>query len=385
MSIPVTVQAFRARAARLYQRMSAGWATCAEPPEAPLLDLPLHPPNERTALADPAGTVTWVASWRTVPGVVWRTRNWASLGTQQVPERVVLAAPQDVADAADRTAHWRMLTARTATLVEAWGEATRPVLRRHARSLVDLDDLDFARLRAVVQWLVAHPHSGMYLRQLPVEGVSTKWAESHRALLHAAVTTLTGRPDLGLREAPALVRLRFLDPALAPGGLLDLAAAPADLAGLDIRPRRVLVVENLQTLLALEPEDGTIAVHGAGYAVDRVAEVGWLRDIDRVDYWGDLDRDGFAILNRLRAHCPQARSVLMDAATLLEHRHLWVPDPTSGTVRMERLVDAERAVVALLHDHGGVRLEQERLAWPWCLRQLRGEGRRLAGAAGWPR
>lgn len=371
MTAPVTVDALRARAVRLYNRTSATWATSATPPEAPLLDLPLHPPNERTALADPAGAVAWAASWRTSPGVVWHTRHWASLGTQHVPERVVLERPQDIAEAAGLGAHWEMLSARTAALVEAWGDAARPVLRRHARSLMDLDDADLARLRSVVQWLAANPQSGLYLRQLPVEGVSTKWAESHRGLLHAAVTALTGRPDLGLRDAPTLIRVRFLDRALAPGGLLDVAAPACQLGGLRVRPRRVLVVENLQTLLALEPEDGAIAVHGAGYAVDRAAEVAWLRDADRIDYWGDLDRDGFAILNRLRAHCPQARSVLMDSTTLLEHRHLWVADPTSGTARLERLAAEERAVVALLRAHGDVRLEQERLAWPWCVRHLR--------------
>ncbi|MCL7660007.1 DUF2220 domain-containing protein, partial [Klebsiella pneumoniae] len=47
----------------------------------------------------------------------------------------------------------------------------------------------------------------------------------------------------------------------------------------------------------------------------------------RVIYWGDLDSHGFAILNRLRSHLPEVESVLMDEATLLAHRDLWVPEP----------------------------------------------------------
>lgn len=367
---PVHITAVRDRATRLYDRMYATWATSSAPPDGPLLDLPLHAPNERAVLADPARTAAWAASWRETDGVVWEQRRWASAGSQHVPVRVTLSRPAQVARLAGRAEHWTRLSARTSELAASWGDAARPVLRRHARTLADLDEIDLARLRAVVEWLSVHPDSGAYLRQLPVEGTSTKWAESHRGLLVAAVTAITGRPDLGLREAPGLVRARFLDPALAPAGMRDVSAAPAELGRLSLQPTRVLVVENLQTLLALEDEQGAVALHGAGYAVDRLAQIDWVRDA-RIDYWGDLDRDGFAILDRLRAHCPHVRSILMDAETLLSHRHLWIPDPTTGSAQPTRLTDEERSVVTLLRDHGDVRLEQERLAWPWCVERLR--------------
>ena len=367
--VPVTVAEARHRAAALYERRAATWATASAVDDGPLLDLPLHPPSERDALADQAGAVDWVGWWRGVPGVVWGTRQWASLGRQDVPERLTLHRPADVARFAGTSAHWTRLSTRCAEMVDRWGDEVRPVLRRHARTIHQVDEIDLHRLHAVVTWLVEHPDSGLYLRQIPVEGVSTKWAEAHRSLLVGLVTAMTGRPGLGLLDPPSLVRLRFLDTALAPGGLRDLAAPARELAGLAVAGARVLVVENLQTLLALPDASGVIAVHGSGYAVDRLGEIGWIRDRP-VDYWGDLDRDGFAILDRLRAHCPDVRSLLMDAETLLDHRHLWTPDPTDGQAVLGRLTGEERAVVALLADHGGVRLEQERLRWDWCLERL---------------
>lgn len=368
---PVVVAAARARALALYERRCAQWAT--EPAQRPVLDLPLHPPTQGAALGDPAEVVAWVRSWRGEPGVTWTRRRWANAGDQDVPQRLLLDGPGDVAVFAGRATHWHRLRSRADELAGRWGEEVQPAVRRHARAVVEHDDADHARLVAVVDWLAEHPGSGLYLRQVPVAGVDTKWLGSRRSLVTSLVTALTAADGLGLRQPPGLLRVRFLDPALAPGGLRDLAAPPDELDRLTVEPRRILVVENLESLLALPEATGTIAVHGSGYAVDRLGAVGWIRR-SPITYWGDLDADGFAILDRLRAHCPDVTSVLMDEATLLDHRDLWVPDPNhdpaSPPPTPPRLTAQERSTLARLHDLGGVRLEQERLSWPACLSAL---------------
>lgn len=86
-----------------------------------------------------------------------------------------------------------------------------------------------------------------------------------------------------------------------------------------------------------------------------------------------LRENGFAILDRLRAHCPQAESVLMDEETLLACRDRWVPDPNHAArtaTPLARLTATEQVTDQRLRDLGGVRLEQERLAWPVCLAAL---------------
>lgn len=370
-SAPVPLAAAQQRAAARYEKSAATWATgpAAELPR-PVLELPLHPLAEREALADPAAAVLWVSQWRDVDGVVWGRRQWPSVGAQDVPERLVLDTPADVARFCGRQGHWHTLAGRAQAMVARWGDVVRPVLRRHARALVELADDDVARLTAVVDWLVAHPRSGLYLRQLPVEGVSTKWVESRRALVTGLVLAVTGEPGLGLADPAPLVRVCVLDPDLAPAGPRDVTAPVDQLDGWDLRPRCVVVVENLQTFLALPALPGVVAVHGAGYAVDLLGGIDWVRAA-RIVYWGDLDRDGFAILDRLRAHCPDVTSVLMDETTLLDHRHLWTADPTPDTgATLTRLADHEQRTLDLTRAHGGVRLEQERLAWPGCVAAL---------------
>ena len=83
-------------------------------------------------------------------------------------------------------------------------------------------------------------------------------------------------------------------------------------------------------------------------------------------YWGDIDTHGFAILNRLRHHLPHARSMLMDRATLLDHRDHWTTESSPTAATLDRLDQAESALYAdLVSDAYGrsVRLEQERISF----------------------
>lgn len=76
---------------------------------------------------------------------------------------------------------------------------------------------------------------------------------------------------------------------------------------------------------------------------------------------------GLAILGRVRGHLPQVRSLLMDEATLLAHRSLWVAEPQPHRADATDHLDA--AEQALYRDLRGdrwgvrVRLEQERIGW----------------------
>jgi hypothetical protein len=83
---------------------------------------------------------------------------------------------------------------------------------------------------------------------------------------------------------------------------------------------------------------------GGGYAVNRLAPLTWLADRDLL-YWGDIDTHGFAIVNRLRAAFPAARSVLMDRATLMRHRSQWIRETTITGAGLPLLTADEQQVV----------------------------------------
>lgn len=370
MTALITPADLRARAKKLYDRDGRAWAAFGIADLT--LEVPLHPPTEREALASLDHVRAWVESWRAVDDdadveLTWTVRSWSRVGSQEVPLRAVVRGPEAVARVAGEALAWRLLTERLSRLRRLIGSDHAAVLRSHARTIGDLEPRDFTRLVDVLVWLGANPASGRLVRELPIRGIDTKWIEARRGLVEALHRAGTGATDLGLREPAPLVRIRVLDPSLAFRGLTDVSAPIADLAGRSIRPDRVFVFENLATVLAMPDVPGAVAVHGGGHRVDLVARLPWAQT---VTYWGDLDSHGFAILNRLRARGVQATSALMDSETLLDHRDLWGHDPDPNTGVLGLLADEETAALQLLSAQGNTRLEQERIPWDYALARL---------------
>lgn len=354
---------------------------------------PLKAPSEADAARDTAAVAAWVAQWRRdekrLPDGVrvdWAVRHWRSLGTQRLPVRVEgddfagLAAVAGHRRDWDRGTHAvavlrRLLTKDAAASPYEGAAPLDAALRRHGRVLIELDTADLSRLVDVVDWVITHPDSRLFDRELPVEGVDTKWLERHRALVSDLVAAVGGPPDLGLRSPARPFAVRILDDALAPGVPRDFAATVDELDRLDLRPSTVWMVENLTTVHAFPMLEDAVAIHGGGYRAVELADVGWIRAA-RVVYWGDLDTHGFAILSRVRQHLPHVESVLMETATLEAHAHLVGLEPRPVRGEITHLSFTERQALAALRD-GDRRLEQERIPWSYAIDGIVSAGGRL--------
>lgn len=365
-----------AQALKKYNRHVGSWSV-GDDASLPF-GIPLHPPTEAQALASVSAAVDWAKSWEGAADVLWTERRWASLGQQRIPDRVQLDTPGAVAAFAGKTTHWQRASSRAKALLDSvplpHTDRFASAVGRSAVELAALAPEDFSRLFRVLEWLRVHPASGLYIRQLPIGGVDTKWVQKYRPLVTRLHEAATGGSGLGLADKPDLVRVRFLDPALAPGGLADLAAPVTELAAMDLSPEVVYVFENLESVLAMPPLPGAVVVHGSGYAVDRLARIPWIRD-HGVVYWGDLDSHGFGILNRLRAQNIAVVTVLMDVATLEAFKDLWGHEPKPAVGFMQHLLPEELAVVEQLAVRGNVRLEQERIDWMTAMAVLISTGR----------
>lgn len=262
--------------------------------------------------------------------------------------------------------------------------ALRPWLQKHPLRALE-HARDWPQLLALIAWLQARPRPGCYLRQIDLPGIDSKFVEARRGLL-GELLDLTLAPDAidptatgvagfnrryGFLDKPERIRCRFLDPACAPLPALahaDLSLDSAAFAALAPAVERVFICENEINFLAFPPVDRGLLIFGAGYGLATLARIPWLRPLP-VHYWGDLDTHGFAILNELRSHLPQVRSLLMDEDTLLGHRALWGQESSPTRRPLPQLTAAEQAVYeALASNHHGpaIRLEQERLPYS-CL------------------
>lgn len=179
-----------------------------------------------------------------------------------------------------------------------------------------LSDADTAVLFAAVAWLPAHPDlSAWTARQLPIPGMHSKWLETHGGLLQ----TVTGR-DVRAEVRPrlAVVHLTYVDPEyIASGKRRHDAWTTGDTHDLAYPPRVVLIVENRDCRLWFPPVENTVVVEGNGKAAaSLLAEIAWIRAAEHVIYWGDIDADGYAILDRLRAAMAMPTSDGLPAKTI---------------------------------------------------------------------
>lgn len=344
-------------------------------------------PTDKDIAEDASAVRAWAAAWqsRTGPGeVLFEERQFARFGRHRLPSRLSFESAAAVADAVGQSRRWALASERYQRLSSLWPAlAQSSTLAARFDVLADYSAEDFERLVGLLAWLNANPASGLYLRQLPVEGLDTKWLEKRTGLVAGLLRAIRGTGDeggdfhalVGLKKPAHRVRIRLLCPTLRSlvGGLGDIEAPVGELAGLPISPAAVVIVENLETGLALPDVANAVLVMKLGNAVSALGALPWLQSADVV-YWGDIDSHGFAILERARKAVPQIRSVLMDEATLLAHRPLWVQESAlCANVAYEELTPGEKSVYEHLRAGtwgGRVRLEQERLEWGAALATL---------------
>ncbi len=353
------------------------------------LGVPLGEPTERTVGEDAAIIREWIDAWRQWNSggeVQWLDRQWPRLGTQRLPSRLVLSGAADVARVVGEARRFERATERHARLERKWSSlSASPLVLRNFDVLADYAEADFVRLLALLTWLDQNRDSLRYLRQLPIEGMDTKWCDSpRRAVITDLLLAIRGLPQpmefhelCGLRRPPQRLRMRLLCPSLrrALGGVGDLEAPIDQVTALSIQPDCALIVENLETGVALPDLPGCAAFMKLGNSVGVLSQVPWLRNA-RAVYWGDIDTHGFAILSHARAALPALCSVLMDERTLLRNRALWGRETTPYPgAEVPHLTADERAVFENLRGNvwgQGIRLEQERIPWPQALEAVRG-------------
>ncbi|MGW4215118.1 Wadjet anti-phage system protein JetD domain-containing protein [Lentzea sp. NPDC004789] len=258
------------------------------------------------------------------------------------------------------------------------------------RAVYRLQPVDVEVLLSAVTWLRQHPDAGTWtLRQLPVPGMHTKWLDTHGTLLR----DVAGR-DVREEVRPRLtvVHLTYVDPEhIASGRRRHDAWTTGDVHDIAYQPRVVLVVENRDSRLWFPAVRNTIVVEGGGKAAAALlANIPWIRAADHVVYWGDIDADGYTILDQFRAALAEpapdgaparpVASILMDATDLHQYAQHGVNHDKSGrpikpsATTLPRLTEAETTAYNIIATAGTTpfrRIEQEAIPLAHAATRLR--------------
>lgn len=331
--------------------------------------------------------------------IEWQEVRHRVQGTQRLPRSIWIDSLDDVLMLLGKRSEWE----RFAAMVETTRQerpALMPWLQKYPLRALELSDL-WPRLLAVVAWLVEHPRPGIYLRQVDLPGVHSKFIEAQRGVLsdlldlalpsEAVDIAKTGSGQFAARYGflgkPVRIRFRLLDSGtrLIPGTVCpDVTLDAENFAALTLDVKRVFITENETNFLAFPPVRDALVIFGAGYGWDALARSQWLKRCD-VHYWGDIDTHGFGILDQLRGCFDHVESLLMDKGTLHAHAGMWGVEEKPLRTDLHRLTTEERELYDDLRFdriRAGLRLEQEHIGFRWVSERL--EALRDACSRQWP-
>lgn len=333
----------------------------------------------------------WITEVRSVPysRIEMREVNHRVFGKNDIPVQAWIETLDDAVSLINRQKQKN----RFATLIDLVGERHPELLPwLGKRSLLALELFDeFPKLLSIVDWMMKNPRPGIYLRQVGIPSIDTKFIETNQSVLaelfelalpddsidHSVKSSQFNR-RFGFKEKPIRIRFRVLDRALnlvtGSGELQDVTLDVPSFAAIDASSiDTVFIVENEINFLAFPELSRSMVIFGSGYGLDMLEEIDWLLHC-RVFYWGDIDTHGFSILNQARVHVPHIQSLLMDEATVLNHLSARdVEKAPHHANDFRNLTDTERNLYYSLKANKfseNFRLEQERIGWDFAVEAI---------------
>ena len=358
----------------------------------PLRLLIKHPTSAE--MADQFAAVrSWIATLRALPHcrVEMRAFKHRLFGTNTIPSAIWIDTLEDALSLIGKQREVDRFTALAAMTREQQPELLSWMAKKPLWALELADE--WCRLLAIVAWLREHPRPGVYLRQVDIPGIHSKFIERHRSVLSEWLDIILQAEAIDFRasgvnqfarrygflEKPLCIRFRMLDQALA---LLpqvyerDVSLDANSFARLNPKVSRVFITENEINFLAFPEVKNSLILFGAGYGFEMLRQAAWLQHCP-IHYWGDIDTHGFAMLDQLRSQFTHVESFLMDRATLLAFEMHWGTETKPTLRNLSRLTPEERALYDDLRDNRlgkYVRLEQERIGFDWVTAALNALG-----------
>lgn len=316
--------------------------------------------------------------------------NHRKLGRQRLPSDIRFDTPEDLVRFIGKQSAFEAFLNVLEITKQRVPEVASWMMKKPMKAVPHLDDWN--KILDVCEFVQSHPKSGLYLRQISISGIDTKFFEAKRSVISEALTSclpndaydasVTGLSRYGFERRygfsydEAIIRYRILDDAILAGSLYrDISIPLSEFSEYDIPGcHTVFVTENKVNGLAFPPFKGGVVVFGLGYGIGDIATVTWLKD-KRIIYWGDIDTHGYGILSMLRGKLPHVESILMDSQDLDLNRHVAVVEP-SDTRRLDNLANLtlkETDGYSRLLPGGdceGVRIEQERVPYSSLFEKL---------------
>ncbi|MEQ6117896.1 Wadjet anti-phage system protein JetD domain-containing protein [Reichenbachiella sp. MALMAid0571] len=298
-----------------------------------------------------------------------------SLGLQALPTNIFFETENDFLKFLGRKNEVELFCKSTKHILEIFPDLKDWLIKNPLKVIAN--QADWESILKVCKYFKQNPKPNLYIRELPIK-VHTKFLEKNQGVIrelldilisaHIKIDEKLFEKRFNLKYAEPQIRFKVLDKEISQkffSGLDDIAIPVGQFEIMDLPIRKVLVVENkttLYTTLTLPKMNDTIAIFGSGYSVINLKNVEWFNGID-LQYWGDIDAQGFEILSQFRGYFPHSKSVLMDKKTFDKYFENDNGTPTNISVKLN-LTNNEQELYDILKENNW-RLEQEKIPFEY--------------------
>lgn len=357
----------------------------------------LDKPDDKTLLHRFDEVRQWVNDLRKTftqkhTAIIYKDFNYRSMGKQSLPVAIEFKDIESLARYLGKWQEWQLFCHHYQQIISAFPVLTE-VLKNSPASIHKYSN-SWPKLLSVCHYFCHHPRPGCYIRELDINGIDTKFIESHKSILkllldqilddslinheHDKLSEHGFEKRFGLQYEQARIRFRLLDQNMASdfSGITDLEIPINQFAQLELICDRIFITENKTNGLAFPEINNAIVIFGLGYGIQILKQANWINQC-RLYYWGDIDTHGFAILSGVRSYFPQIHSWLMDEDTLLHCKEQWGKEPEEKSHHAEtlkHLTTSEQTLYDKLktnHWQKLLRLEQEKIPYDWLQTRLK--------------
>lgn len=300
-------------------------------------------------------------------------------GKNVMPTHIVIPTLNDAIKLLKKQVELNLFLDNANKLLNKWDVLNDWITKNPFKVLYIKNDCDC--IINVLEWFVTNQERNLYLRQLDIKDVDTKFIENNKGILTELLDIILPESKINkdsrtfeeryyLIRKPELIRFRILDKKYSQNGLTDITVPLSEFVKWESPITRFFFTENEINFLTFPQTSNACVIFGRGYGVDLFKHIPWLKNME-IYYWGDIDTHGFNILSLARSFLPQIHSFLMTEEILLAHRELWVDETKQHLSRIDKLSDDEFALACKLQSNywrHGVRLEQERIRFSFVER-----------------
>ena len=181
----------------------------------------------------------------------------------------------------------------------------------------------WVNLIKVCQYFIQNPKPNLYIRELPIDNLHTKFIEENKSIISSLLNYILPTESINtetndfenrfsLKEKETIIRFRILDESLFINQLSDISLPISQFDKFTLKDtiQKVFIVENEMCFLTFPNVKNSIIIFGKGKAVASLSKISWLY-LRPIYYWGDIDTEGFEILSILREFKKDAIAQMM--------------------------------------------------------------------------